>query len=1231
MSEESSELLDKLKQKKEPAVKKTVKIKYAKSKEEVQITTKISDKRPVANINRESVLQKIGIRPTVTSQISSKKIKEEEDEFKLATQMKALSVSKPADAAASSKLETEEDGDDDAALLAALEEAEEKEEKIKTKVKKSLSKIKEEEEELEDQELDEEALLAALEESEEIELKPKPATSIKPKKSSTKKITAKSVTKVADTLLSEAPKNVGDLEKFLPDKKPKILVQADSYYLNNREVFVNFINDLLKDYKGKLADSKEYSCDDKGEGNFSLLTHQNIVRDYINLLTPYRGLLLYHGLGSGKTCSSIAIAEGIKSDKEVLILLPKSLEVNYKQELKKCGDELYRNNQYWEKINTVANPELLEPLAYILSLSPKFITKQGGAWFVNKSKEPNYHLLTAEQQKSLNEQIEKMLENKYKFIRYNGLRRKRFDEMVAKAGGNPFSNKIIVVDEAHNLVSKIVNQLQRPDSLSMDIYKYLQSAENTRIVLLTGTPIINYPHEIAIMMNILRGNIKTWKFQLNNKGKSGFKLTQDSLIKLFKENLDTNYLLDYLNFKSTPQPTLTITRNPYGFYTKNDKRGQYVGVSGGAQGEIDDTKFLQLITEELLKKNVEIVQESVEVINYKCLPDKKDEFSALFVNQNSTKPEDSVTNMELFKRRILGLVSYFPDIDALLPKFEKDKDFNLVLVPMSNFQFGVYEEARVEERKIERNNAKKRGRAQGTDIYETSVSTYRVFSRAFCNFVFPRPDIVRPLPRDSKNLAEAITETANEDLLDAISEEDRLKEEGITDAEVIDDIEKQSPKEQTATSVKENSSYAAKQRKALQDLYDKRDEYLNPQALEIYSPKFLNILQRLLDERNIGSHLIYSQFRQLEGIGILSIVLEANGFAQFKIIKTGGVWRLNIKPEDMVKPKFVLYTGTELPEEKEIIRNIFNSNWDALDTGETSALKEELIEMEKTNPIVDGRPNIKNYFGDIIKVIMITASGAEGISLSNVRYVHITEPYWHPVRINQVIGRARRICSHKNLPIEYQTVEVFLYLMEFTEEQIEKASRELKTQDKSKFTKEIYMNYKSLDNPYLTSDQSLYEISNQKEVITQGILKNIKEASIDCNLHNPVGTNKQLKCLVFGSDNPNKFAYAPSIASQEKDEAAQLNRTEVKIKLKKVTLPDSKGNKTDYAYNAAVLEDPSNENSEGVIVSRIYTLDSAAADNPIPIGSLYFKNQAKPGEDPKYKPVDFTFLAQTKK
>ena len=98
---------------------------------------------------------------------------------------------------------------------------------------------------------------------------------------------------------------------------------------------------------------------------------------------------------------------------------------------------------------------------------------------------------------------------------------------------------------------------------------------------------------------------------------------------------------------------------------------------------------------------------------------------------------------------------------------------------------------------------------------------------------------------------------------------------------------------------------------------------------------------------------------------------------------------------------FGLYTGTETAEEKEILRNVFNGTWQYIPAG----LAAQLAEISSNN-----------LYGEIIKVIMITASGAEGISLKNVRYVHITEPYWHPVRITQVIGRARRICSHNDLP-----------------------------------------------------------------------------------------------------------------------------------------------------------------------------------------------------------------------
>ena len=104
---------------------------------------------------------------------------------------------------------------------------------------------------------------------------------------------------------------IGDetLQERMPDPDPPIKVKTSNYYMNNRRGFVDFINRLFGSYKNAIAEEgKEVSCETKS-GRFKPLTHQEIVRDYINLYTPYRGLLIYHGLGSGKTCASIGIAE----------------------------------------------------------------------------------------------------------------------------------------------------------------------------------------------------------------------------------------------------------------------------------------------------------------------------------------------------------------------------------------------------------------------------------------------------------------------------------------------------------------------------------------------------------------------------------------------------------------------------------------------------------------------------------------------------------------------------------------------------------------------------------------------------------------------------------------------------------------------------------------------------------------------------------------------------------
>ena len=896
---------------------------------------------------------------------------------------------------------------------------------------------------------------------------------------------------------------IGDtsISDRLGKQSPNVLIKASSYYMNNREIFINFINSLFAPYKAELLEaSKSASCESRGDGEFSLMGHQKIVRDYINMFTPYRGALLYHGLGSGKTCSSIAIAEGMKNDKKIIVMTPASLRRNYFEELKKCGDTMYRKNQFWEFVPATA--ENIQTLSAVLNLTVEYIRKEGGAWLINASKPSNFETLDNPQKLSLDNQLDEMIKYKYQFISYNGLRKRRLRELTKNGQINPFDNAVIIVDEAHNLVSRIVNKLERSkDSVSIDLYNLLMKAENVKIILLSGTPIINYPNEIAILFNMLRGYIKTWHFSLTINSER--RVTNDTFKAMFKSTVLGGNVSDLVSYNSSGT-TLTITRNPFGFINKTSK-GNYDGVRVGDRGEMTDDDFVKHITN-ILKKNKFTVR-NVRVDLYKALPDKKDDFKTLFIDG-----ENNVTNMNLFKRRIVGLTSYFRSAqENLMPQYSKGRNFHVIRIPMSDFQFGIYEEARVAERKLELNNARKRKKQQG-DIYEDSISTYRIFSRAFCNFVFPRPEIKRPMPND-ESVENAVNEIANndEDLLDG-----GLKQENVDGRNDADEIGE--------AAIEGAASYDERIKSALSMLNEQKEKFLTPEALEIYSPKFLEMLDNIKDPEHRGCHMVYSQFRTLEGIGIFKLVLEANGFAEFKLKKDSGNWVLDIKEEDRGKPTFALYTGTESDEEKEIVRNVFNGDWKFIPPTLEAQIK-----------LISGN----NLFGEVVKLFMITASGAEGISLRNTRYVHIMEPYWHPVRIQQVIGRARRICSHQELPEELRTVDVFLYLMEFSEEQLSSdATIELRLKDTSKLS----------DRP-ISSDEALYEIATLKEEVTDKLLMAVKEASFDCQLHSQAGDGEKLQCFQFSSVDPNRFSYEGSYANEDVDAVAEQN-------LKEVTLDD---------------------------------------------------------------------------
>ena len=936
--------------------------------------------------------------------------------------------------------------------------------------------------------------------------------------------------------------------KRLPKPDVPVNIRASSYYLNNREIFMTFINSLFSQYRDDLLDdAANVSCESRKESTeFSLLTHQRIVRDYLNLYTPYRGLLLYHGLGSGKTCSSIAIAEGMKTAKNVIVMTPASLRRNYIEELKKCGDSLYKKNQYWEFVSTgttETNMALAQDLSTVLSLSVKWIKKNRGAWLVDVRKPSNYESLSTDDRINLDNQLNEMIRDKYQFINYNGLRNDTLDQHTANGDINLFDNKVVIIDEAHNFVSRIVNKMGKPESLSQRLYEYLMMAENCRIVLLTGTPIINYPNEIGILFNILRGYIKTFTVPVNVKSQTRVDL--DAIKTLLASNRELSNLIDFIEYKPASKQ-IVFTRNPFGFANIYNRK-KYDGVATiGERGEVSDNDLITTMAKVLGGNGIEVLRHGIKVDLFKALPDQLDQFQSMFI-----EADGNLKNANLFKRRIIGLASYFKSAqETLMPEFDMDKNMHVIRIDMSQYQFGIYEAARAAERKQETSNKrKKKKKGPDGELYDDSVSTYRIFSRAFCNFVFPRP-IGRPMPGNeaiimaaeefSESMKKIIDDVAknklDEDELDAATADERIAN---VDGRYTEDDRKdlESGKKDL------QNRYQQSILRAMSELKDNEEFYLTPEGkdgsggLAIYSPKFLHILENIVDPEHVGLHLIYSQFRTIEGVGVLKLVLEANGFAQFKLKKaSNGNWEINIKEEDKGKPTFALYTGTEDQEEKELIRNIFNGTWEYVPNN-------IVTELNKISS--------NNLMGEVIKVFMITASGAEGISLRNTRYVHVVEPYWHPVRMEQVIGRARRICSHEDLPVELRTVDVFLYLMTFSEEQLTSdESIELRLKDKGKLT----------ERP-LTSDEALFEISNIKSDINGNLLNAIKESSMDCSLHSRADSKEPIVCYSFGRPSEDKFAYYPALEREEKDVVAKINIEKITWKAKEVTISGKK-----YAY-----------------------------------------------------------------
>ena len=153
-----------------------------------------------------------------------------------------------------------------------------------------------------------------------------------------------------------------------------------------------------------------------------------------------------------------------------------------------------------------------------------------------------------------------------------------------------------------------------------------------------------------------------------------------------------------------------------------------------------------------------------------------------------------------------------------------------------------------------------------------------------------------------------------------------------------------------------------------------------------FSIKFQKIIQK--GKSITGPAIVYSNFRGYGGIDAFIKVLDYNGYIN--------VLDVNAIDKKYNKKRYGLWSGKEKMPLKEMTKDIYNSKG--------------------------------NMDGSLLKFMIISPSGKEGLSLLRTRSLHIMEPYWNSSRIAQVIGRGIRYCSHKDLPIDERNVHVFMYI-----------------------------------------------------------------------------------------------------------------------------------------------------------------------------------------------------------
>lgn len=309
-------------------------------------------------------------------------------------------------------------------------------------------------------------------------------------------------------------------ENYYTPKCNELLLQKEELettFFENNEKQNNFLYPNINDpnFNSKIAKKKEFA-DNKYDGTvyngeeingirygikehaetlnnsaYSLRPHQIFVKNFLSSQTPFNSLLLYHGLGSGKTCSAIGVCEETRDyfkqmgiTKRIIIVASPNVLDNFRLQLFD-ENKLQLVNGIWTMDSCIGNKLLNE----LNPLKLKGIKKE--------------HIIT---------KIKNLIKTSYLFLGY--IKFASYIEKNQNKIQSEFNDRFIVIDEIHNIRMSNDNN-EENQKVARKLLELVSTASNLRLLLLSATPMYNNCREIVWLLNIINRNDRRATIDVN--------------------------------------------------------------------------------------------------------------------------------------------------------------------------------------------------------------------------------------------------------------------------------------------------------------------------------------------------------------------------------------------------------------------------------------------------------------------------------------------------------------------------------------------------------------------------------------------------------------------------------------------------------------------------------------------------------------------------------------------